>query len=69
MGVERSSRPNRIAKAVRRLIASRPRRKRLVVPQQHFDRAMGVAESVAAGPLTVTNMSGARRRFVRRKTR
>ena len=67
--VERSFAPSRIAKAVRRLIAARARRKRLIVPQRHLDKAMGVAQGVAAGPLTITNMSGTRRRFVRRKTK
>ena len=46
--VERSPDPNRIAQAVRWLIAVRARRKRLIVPQRHLDEAMGVTQRVVA---------------------
>ncbi len=65
--IERSDSRARLKKAVQRLDASKAQRKRLEVPNQNLDLAKEVAQETASGNLTLTNLAGTKRRFVRRK--
>jgi len=65
--VERSGSSDGLVKAARRLKASGKRQKVLQVPQKDIPKAVAAMKKVGIGG-TVKNMSGSKRRSVRKKT-
>ena len=63
--VERSPSTSRLKKAVQRLDSAPAKRRELKVPQQNLDRAKAIAKRVAKKPLTISNIGGTKKRFVR----
>jgi len=63
--VERSGGEKSLAKAVRRLNTQTNKKKELVVLTVNLDKAKRVAEKIAKGKLTIKNLAGTQRRFVK----
>ena len=63
--IERSPSASRLKKAVQRLDSAPAKRRELKVPQQNLERAKDIAKLVAKKPITISNIGGTQRRFVR----
>lgn len=63
--IERSSSRKQIEKAIERLIESGKSEKELRVSQENLDRAKDIAKDMDAPKMTISNLGGTRRRFVR----
>ena len=63
--VERSGQKAQIKKAIERLNTQKSFKKQLLVPNNDLDKAKELGEKFAKGKLTIQNLGGTKRRFVK----
>lgn len=63
--VERSGNEKKIKEAIRRLNTQKTKKKELLVPTGHLDKAKEIGKRVAKGILRIQNLSRTKRRFVK----
>ncbi len=63
--VERSGDKAQIKKAIARLNTQKNLKKQLLVPNNDLDKAKELGEKFARGKLTIQNLGGTRRRFIK----